>query len=74
MSEADRVFDTQAEAVLDAFEDVIAEGGGTVCVCVGDACPFRGNEFENQEAGCPICRRFEIGADGSIREFTEIAN
>lgn len=52
MSDTGRVFDTQAKAILDAFEDVIAEGGGTVCVCVGVECPFTGNEFENQEAGC----------------------
>lgn len=72
--EGERIFNTQAEAVQDAFEDCIADGGGTVCVCVGAECPFLGNEFENQEAGCPICRRFEIGADGSIQEFTEALN
>jgi spore coat polysaccharide biosynthesis protein SpsF (cytidylyltransferase family) len=74
MNDGERTFDTQAEAVLDAFEDCIAEGGGTVTVCVGAECPFLGNEFENQEAGCPICRRFEIGADGSIQEFMEALN
>jgi hypothetical protein len=70
----ERTFKTQAEAVLDAFEECIAEGGGTVTVCIGEECPFLGNEIENQEAGCPMCRRYDVTADGSITEFVEALN
>jgi hypothetical protein len=71
----ERLFKTQAAALMDALEEMIFEGGGTVVVCVGEECPFRGDDaVANQESGCPICRRIEVSADGSTREFRRLAN
>ena len=68
-------FATQAEALINAIEKVISEGGGTVIVCVGEECPFRGDEAAaNQEAGCPVCRRIKVHADGTTEEYRKASN
>lgn len=77
MSDSDESapFATQAEALLDAMETAIFEGGGTVIVCVGEECPFRGDEaVANQEAGCPTCRRIICHADGTTEEYRKAVN
>lgn len=68
-------FATQAEALLDAMEAAIFEGGGTVVVCIGEACPFEGDDaVANQEAGCPVCRRIIVHADGATEEYRKAVN
>jgi hypothetical protein len=60
-------FATQAEAVMSAVEETIDAGGGTITVCIGEQCPFSGEEaIENQERGCPMCERLQVDADGEI--------
>ena len=59
---------TQAVALLHALEDTIADGGGTVHVCIGELCPFKGEAdfVQHQNDGCPQCRRIRVESDGSV--------
>ena len=75
MSESE-IFDTSAEALLDAIEAVMAEGGADISVCLGPPhCFLQGEDAEqNQIDGCPICRRIRVHSDGTIEESKKAPN
>lgn len=75
MSESGK-FETKLEAVLDAIEEAMGQGGADVVVCAGPpVCMLQAEEADAEmSAGCPLCRRIRIESDGTQTEFKAKVN
>ena len=68
------LFDTLGEALMEAIEISMAEGGADISVCIGPPdCLLQDDDaVQNATDGCPMCRRIRVHSYGTIEESKKV--